>query len=154
MSNRDDRTQQSTEEGTTDTMRGPNPEERGKLVSALIVLVGLWMVLEALVVDLVAANLANDLLAGILLLAVGGYNYYRQMNERYGSVGAAAIAALIGLWILVAPFVFGSDPALTPINDNVGTWNNVIVGLITLGLGAYSAYKIRDWQQARMGTAA
>jgi len=152
MSNRNDRTQQST--ASTDATHGPNPKKRGKLVSALIALVGLWMILEVLVVDLVIANLVNDLLAGILLLAVGGYNYYRQMNEQYGSVGAAAVAALVGAWILVAPFVFGGEPALVPIDNNVGAWNNIVLGLIALALGAYSAYKIRDWQRIHMGTAA
>ncbi|MGQ4557165.1 SPW repeat domain-containing protein [Halobellus sp. GM3] len=129
------------------TERDRNPTERGKWISALIALVGLWMIAEGFLFDLTAAQLWNDAVIGLLLLAVGGYNYYRQANERFGSVGAASIAALIGLWIIVTPFVFGDGFAAGATGAAFGAWNDLLAGLITFALGAYSAYKFRNWQE-------
>lgn len=128
---------------TRERSRKPNPAEHGKWLSALIALIGAWLVLEAVIVDLAEAQLWNDLFIGVLLFAVGGYNFYRQMNEEHGSVGAAGMAALIGLWLVVSPFVFGAGMELAPIADNVGSLNNITVGLVTVVLGAFSAYRIR-----------
>jgi len=130
----------------------PNPNERGKWVSAAIAVLGLWMVIEPFLFDLVASQFWNDLIVGVFLLAVGGYNYYRQADEELGSVGAAAVAAVIGLWLLVAPFVFGAGSDVIEASV-LGFWNDVVVGLLVFALGAYSAYKIRDWRQSLRGTA-
>jgi hypothetical protein len=40
--------------------------------------------------------------------------------------------ALLGLWVLVAPFVFGVGAA--------AMWNDVIVGAAITGLGGYNGY--------------
>lgn len=126
------------------TEHGANPDESGKGISALIGLLGVWMILEAFLFDMVATQFWNDILVGALLLAVGGYNYYRQSNEEIGSVAAASVAALLGLWLVVAPFVLGAGfEAPEAINDLV-FWNDIVVGLVALLLGAYSAYQSRD----------
>lgn len=130
-----------------------NPGERGKWVSALIALLGVWMIVEALWFDLVAAQVWNDLVVGALLLAVGGYNYARRSDERVGSMGAAVLAALLGLWLIASPFMFGADAGLTEAINDAGFWNDVIVGLLALTLGAYSAYQARD-QRRRTRAAA
>jgi hypothetical protein len=153
MSNGDSVDRQSTadvEQGVASrTERGRNIEEHGKWVSALIALIGLWLVVETLVFDLSVAQLWNDLVVGALLLATGGYNYFRQRDEYFGSVGAAAIAALLGLWLVLAPFVFGTGRPGTEVGLNTAVWNDLVVGVITFALGAYSAYKIRDWRRSR-----
>jgi len=122
-----------------------NPGQRGMWISGLIALVGIWMIAEAFLFQLAGAQLWNDLAIGLLLLAVGGYNYYRQSNGRFGSVNAAAIAAVIGLWLIAAPFVFGGDAGA---GVAVGVWNDLVAGLVTFALGAYSAYKITNWRQS------
>jgi hypothetical protein len=133
-----------------ETVRRSNPDripsESSKWLSALIALVGIWMIAEAFLFELAGAQLWNDLAIGLLLLAVGGYNYYRQSNEQFGSVNAAAVAAVIGLWLIAAPFVF-SGGAGGSTGVAVGVWNDLVAGLVTFVLGAYSAYKIRNWQQ-------
>ena len=121
-----------------------NPTERGKGLSAVIAILGIWMVVEAFWFDLVAAQFWNDVLVGVLLLAVGGYNYYRRADEELGSVAAASVAALAGLWLIAAPFLFGADVGLTETTNNLAFWNDIVVGLIALVLGAYSAYTARD----------
>ena len=123
----------------------PNPEEEGKWISGLIALVGLWLVVEAFLFDfLLLGNVWNDAIVGVLLVALGGYNYYRRADEEPGSVAAAGLAALLGLWMVVSPFVYGLGEGWTVITTQIGFWNDVIVGLVVLALGVYSAYEARD----------
>ena len=121
-----------------------NPDESGKWISALIGLLGLWMIVQAFWLDIVPAQFWNDVIVGILLLAVGGYNYYRRSNERVGSVAAASVAALLGLWLIAAPFMLGADVGMTETTNDLAFWNDIVVGLLALVLGAYSAYEARE----------
>lgn len=130
--------------GTNRATNEYNPGNRGRLVSALIALLGVWMVVEALWFDLVAAQVWNDLVVGVLLLAAGGYNLSRRSDERVGSMGAAVFAALLGLWLVASPLMFGADTGLTEAINDAGFWNDVVVGLLALVLGAYSAYQVQD----------
>ena len=125
----------------------PNPNERGKWLSALIALLGGWMIVQALLVDLIASQFWNDILVGALLLAVGAYNYYRRADEEFGSIAAATLAALLGLWLIAAPFMFGADGGATETVNDLGFWNDILVGLAVTSLGAYSAYKARDYRE-------
>jgi len=141
-----------TDVGQTDAQRtdeyDPNPRERGKWISAIIAVLGLWMIAQAALVDLVATQFWNDVIVGLLLLAVGGYNYYRRSDEKLGNMAAAVLAALLGLWLVASPFMFGAQTFGSEAVNEIGFWNDIVVGLLALGLGAYSAYKIRDWSVA------
>jgi thiol:disulfide interchange protein len=130
----------------------PTPSEQGKWVSAVIALIGVWMLAEAFLFDVVPGQFWNDVIVGGLLLAVGGYNYYRRANEEIGSVGAAAVAALVGLWLVAAPFLFGAQAGLTEATNALAFWNDIVVGLLALGLGAYSAYEAREQREEVTGT--
>lgn len=125
----------------------PNPGERGKWLSAVIGLLGLWMLAQAVLFELAAGQFWNDVLVGALFLAVGAYNYYRRSDERLGNVAAASVAALVGLWLIAAPFVLGIDSGTTETANDLGFWNDVVVGLIAAVVGGYSAYKARDRRQ-------
>lgn len=116
-----------------------NPGERGKWISMLIALLGLWLLAEAIVLDVGDANFWNDVIIGAALVVLGGYNYYRRSDERFGSVSVGAFVALLGLWLLAAPFVL--DPEGAAAMDAIPFWNDVIVGMLALVLGAYSAYE-------------
>ena len=148
MSNRNrDRTDEPDDYEYDGDDYDPNPTERGKWISAIIALLGVWMILESVLFDIVATQFWNDIIVGALLLAVGGYNYYRRANEEIGSVAAAGVAALLGLWLIAAPFVLGADAGLTEATNDLAFWNDIVVGLIALGLGAYSAYEARDQRE-------
>lgn len=125
-----------------------NPDERGKWISALIALLGAWLIVEAVIFDLAATQFWNDVLVGALLLAVGVYNYYRRANERHADAGAATLAALLGLWLIAAPFVLGFGGGFAETTNDLGFWNDVAVGLLVFILGAYSAYAGRKRQRA------
>lgn len=143
--------ERTTNEPTTDrTGYDPNPTESGKWISAIIAVLGAWMIVQVVLFDIAVTQFWNDVLVGVLLLAVGGYNYYRRMNEEMGSVAAAAVAALLGLWLLAAPFVIGPDAGVTETTNAFAFWNDIVVGLLALVLGAYSAYEARgDRREAR-----
>lgn len=130
-----------------------NPAERGKWLSGIIALVGAWMILQGFLFDMVLSQFWNDIIVGALLLAVGGYNYFRRGNDKIGSVGAAAIAALLGLWLIAAPFLLGTQGGLTEAANPLTFWNDIVVGVIALGLGAYSAYAAHDQKQDTRGLA-
>lgn len=121
-----------------------NPAQRGKWLSAVVGLLGVWMVVQAALFDLVAAQFWNDVVVGALLIALGGYNYYRRSDELVGNVGVASLVALLGLWLVAAPFVLGPDAGLTETADALPFWNDVVAGLLALVLGAYSAYQASE----------
>ncbi|WP_436344189.1 SPW repeat domain-containing protein [Natronorubrum sp. FCH18a] len=122
----------------------PNPDKRGLWLSAIIAVLGGWMVVQAVAFDLAASQFWNAVFAGAALLAVGAYNSYRRSKAEFGSAGLAVFAALVGLWLVAAPFLIGPGEGIVAAQSDVGAWNDVVVGLLTLGLGLYSASKIRD----------
>jgi hypothetical protein len=128
-----------------------NPGEQGKWISALIAIAGLWLVGEAIFVDFLLEESVilgiedfwNDLIVGIALIVLGGYNYNRRTNETLGSAGAAGLAALLGLWLIVSPFALGIEVNIAEITPELGFWHDVVVGLLVFGLSVYSVYETR-----------
>jgi drug/metabolite transporter (DMT)-like permease len=143
--------QTSNDDEVTRTRRETrtNHGERGKWISILLALLGLWMILQALLLDLSTAQFWNDIAVGAILLAVGGYNFTRRTDEQLGSIGAALIAALVGLWLVAAPFVLGPDAGFMETANDIGVWNDIAVGLLALALGAYSAYVVNEKRERR-----
>lgn len=122
----------------------PNPDERGAWISAAVGLLGVAVLVQALVLELTAGQFWNDVLVGTTLLVAGAYNYYRRSNEEFGSIGVASLVALVGLWLVASPFLLGTGAGVAETASEVGFWTDVVVGLLALGLGTYSAYAIRD----------
>ena len=146
MSNRDTDAEYDMERDV-DADMDPNPYERGKWLSGIIALLGVWMLLEAFLFDIVASQFWNDVIVGALLLVVGGYNYSRRGSDEVGSVAAAAIAALAGLWLVAAPFMFGWGGGTTEAVNALAFWNDIVVGLLALAIGAFSAYAAHDQKE-------
>ncbi len=105
------------------------------------------MIVQALLLELTAAQFWNDILIGALLVGVGGYNYSRRADERFANTAVSLIAVAAGLWLIAAPFVLGADTGLTETANELGFYNDIAVGLLAVGLGAYSAYQARDHQE-------
>lgn len=124
---------------------GPNPDERGTWLAAAVGLLGAALLLEAVVLDLVASQFWNDVLVGATLLVSGAYNYSRRSNEELGSLGVAVLVALLGCWLVASPFLFGAGTAagVAETASDLGFWTDIVVGLLALGLGTYSAVEIR-----------
>ncbi len=123
---------------------GPNPDEDGKWLSAVVGLLGVVLIAVTVVLEPVASQFWNDVLLGATLLVAGAYNYYRRSSEELGSLGVAVLVALLGLWLVASPFLFGGDAGVVEAATDLGFWTDIVVGLLALGLGVYSAAEIRD----------
>ncbi|WP_121742084.1 SPW repeat protein [Natronorubrum halophilum] len=102
-------------------------------VSALVALVGLYLVASPFIFEATDAATWNDTLVGTGIFLLGGYNFYRMSRDRLASVGVASLAILLGLWAVVSPYVIdmGSSELAT------GT---TISGVVVALLAAYNAY--------------
>ena len=120
---RTDRTDE-TDQLNTDTMQW---------LSALIALVGLYIVASPFLFEATEAAIWNNTLVGTGIFLLGGYNFYRLSKDRLASTAIASLAVLLGLWTLASPFFIemGSNELAT------GT---AISGAIVAGLAAYNAY--------------
>lgn len=108
---------------------------------AINVLLGLWLIVEAFWFELPVANFWNDLIIGVAVVVLAGYNYYRVSDDDPLSVGGASLVALLGLWMIVAPFVF-------EVPTEAAFWNDVVVGALVALIAGYSAYEARDVEAA------
>jgi len=111
-----------------------------KLLAGLASLFGAWIALSPFVYGDVADGISlaaagwNNVIVGTAIFLVAGANFYRLSKERNVSRAAAGLVALLGLWLLIAPF----------ITFTMGTgmfWSTVVSGLIVAAIGAYNAYK-------------
>ncbi|MFC7197529.1 SPW repeat protein [Halosimplex aquaticum] len=102
------------------------------------------MLAQSFLLDPIAGNFWSDVIVGAALVVLGGYNYYRRANEKLGSVGVGAFVALLGLWLIATPFILGSTEGTAAVETDIEFWNDIVVGLLTFLLGAYSAYEARD----------
>ncbi|MFC7009141.1 SPW repeat protein [Halalkalicoccus salilacus] len=102
-------------------------------LSAIAALIGLYLVASPFIFEATETAIWNNTLVGTAIFLLGGYNFYRLSKDRLGSGGIAVLAALLGLWALVSPYVIemGSTELAT---------STVISGLIVAVLSAYSAY--------------
>lgn len=51
---------------------------------------------------------------------------------------ASWLAALVGLWVLVSPFVLSG-----PFTSGTAMWSNVVAGIVVFVLAAFAAYELR-----------
>lgn len=121
----------------------PNRSQRGKWVSALVAVLGLWMIIQPFLFEMTAANFWNGVIIGIALVVLGGYNFYRRAGHQFGSVSVGVFVALLGIWIVASPYVFGIGEGVAEATGAT-FWNAIIVGAIVFLLGAYSAYEARE----------
>ncbi|WP_222918807.1 hypothetical protein [Natrinema sp. SYSU A 869] len=129
--------------GRDRTPHEPNSAERGTWIAAVVGLLGLVLLAEAVVLELAASQFWNDVLVGATLLLAGAYNYFRRSNREFGSLGVASLVALLGLWLAATPFLLGTGLGVTETTSDIGVWIDIVVGLVAFGLGSYSAYTIR-----------
>lgn len=129
-------TEQPSDAGTTQK----TTEHRDRLntdmmqwVSALAALAGLGLVAAPFVFEATDTATWNNTITGTAIFLTAGYNFYRLSKDRLASVGAAALAALLGVWALVSPYVIemgSSELARTTMG----------LGVIIAALSAYNAY--------------
>ncbi|WP_135819966.1 SPW repeat protein [Halostella litorea] len=118
-----------------------------KLLAGLASLIGLWVVIAPFIYGDVSGDTLdalgwNNVIVGAAIFLVAGYNYYRMSKGLNVSEAAAGLVALLGLWLVVAPFV-AFDTTFELLSSTA------ISGLVVAAIGAYNAYKGRQASDRR-----
>ena len=101
-----------------------------KTASGLNIVAALWLIVAPFLLDYaVQAARWNDIIVGVLVLALA---WGRGSNPRFAP-GLSWTNVLLGIWLVVAPFVLRYSVHPVPL------WNDVIVGVIVASLAAWSA---------------
>lgn len=122
---------------TTTTTRGDGP---GGYVSAVTALIGGWIVISAFLYSPPAANFWNDVIVGAAIGIIAGYNAFKTSDVEGINTGAASLVALLGLWMIIAPFVF-------EVFTDAAFWSDVVSGALVAVLAGYNAYQARSTER-------
>ena len=116
--------------------------------SGINLVVGLWLIVAPFLLgyDEIQAALWNDILVGLIVAAFAVARVARPLMNP----SLSWINALLGLWLVVAPFVlaYAGQVEAFAVEGAIGgaqtaMWNDIIVGVIILMLGVWSALSSR-----------
>lgn len=97
--------------------------------SVFVGLGGIWMMVTPIVIDHGVYPWWSDVAAGAVLLALSVFQVARPGRSARLSAGAA----VVGAWLVVAPFALG-------FHDQFGVaWNDMIIGSLVVLLSAVNA---------------
>lgn len=105
-----------------------------KSASGFNLLLGLWLIIAPFLLSYAtSASRGNDITIGIIVALLAAF----RLLGVYRAAWLSWLNALLGIWLIIAPFVlrYGSSSAL---------WNDVIVGLFIAFLGLWSATASRS----------
>ena len=104
----------------------PN-ESQVKVASGLNVFAGMYLLLSSLINRVNGGNQLNGVVFGIIAVILAS----TRMSGKAGP-WAGWIDAAIGIWVIFAPWVYGYAGV-------AWMWNAIVVGVIMVGLGIWSA---------------
>lgn len=106
---------------------------RGQVITAsgLDVLAGIWLIISPFVLGFqdIRNATSNDVIFGIIIVILAAIRFF----GAYAVSSLSWIVALIGLWILVSPWVLAYFVNGTPL------WNNIITGIVIIVLACWGA---------------
>lgn len=101
--------------------------------STLNIVAGALILLVPFFTNAAGAALWSNLLAGIAVIALAGYNVYAAGQRHAGRVFGPALANVaIGLWVLASGFLLAAPAAYM-------TWN-VVLGVVLAAAAGYNTY--------------
>lgn len=100
-----------------------------KLASGLNVLAGIWEIIAPFVLGYSSNSTAttNDVIVGIIVAVLAAIRFF----GAYAAAWLSWVNAVLGLWLIAAPFVLHYG--------GTARTNDIIVGIIMAVLGAWSA---------------
>ncbi|SIR80839.1 SPW repeat-containing protein [Haladaptatus litoreus] len=114
-----------------------------KWLSGFVSLVGAWIFISSFIYPAMSiTSYWNNIIIGAAIFLVAGYNYYRMTKGLTASIGSSSFVALLGLWMILVPFVMTVGAAF---------WSDIISGAIVAVIAGYNAYAGRE---ARAGAPA
>ncbi len=105
--------------------------DQGSVASALNVLAGIWLIVSPWIYTVASAQnggVWNSVIVGIVITFFAASRFLGSYDRTLSWLNA-----LLGLWMIVSPWVYGYSGA------SGFTWNSVIVGIIVAILGTWSA---------------
>ncbi|WP_339105972.1 SPW repeat protein [Haloterrigena salinisoli] len=97
-------------------------------------LLGCWLIAAPFVFAVTGVARWNDILVGTAVALVAGYNYASVRSRRSASATGAGLVAILGCWLVVAPFTLGLEgPAL---------WSDIVAGTVMTSFGGYNVYSL------------
>lgn len=108
-----------------------------KVASGLSLLAGLWIIISAWVFGDIytSGNAWNSIVIGAVIAVSSAIRFFSPRS----AVGLSWINALLGIWMIISPWVYGYAST-----NEARTWNSVIFGMIVLILGVWSATATRE----------
>ncbi len=116
-----------------------------KTLSWIIAVAGLWEIVAPFIFGMTAttAFLWDAIIVGLALVVFG---VWAALSNQENTVKYLNwINAVLGLWLIIAPFVLSYSSAATAM------WNDIVIGLVALVLGAWAALAVGSQGQQPMG---
>ncbi len=116
-----------------------------KTLSWIIALAGLWEIVAPFIFGMTAttAFLWDAIIVGLALVVFGAWAALSDQETTVKYLNW--INAVLGLWLIIAPFVLSYSSAAAAM------WNDIIIGLVALVLGAWAALAVGSQGQQPMG---
>lgn len=119
----------------------------GKWASWLAAVVGVWVIVSPFVLSgsiTTGTAMWSNVVAGVVitvLAAYGAYSIRSAVDPGANALGewSGWITGLVGIWIIVSPFVLSGSIAAGPV-----MWSNVAAGLVAVVLAAYAGYSFHS----------
>lgn len=108
-------------------MRSPT-----RWITAANGVLGLWLIAAPFVLTAPRINRWNDIVSGTIIVSLAGYNLHRERGQKSVDHRAAVINGILGGWLVVAPFVYGTS--------GMPLWNDVSIGVLVTSFAGYNAY--------------
>jgi hypothetical protein len=112
---------------------------QAKLASGLNVLAGLYLMLSSAINGVSSGNKANGVVCGAIVVVLAAQRLVGKARA-----WAGWIDAVIGVWIIFAPWVYSYA-------GEAWMWNDIVSGVIIVAFGIWSATAGEDTMGARLG---
>ena len=111
--------------------RGDRHYGQVRFASGINIIAGIWTIISPWVYGFYngVGNVWNSVIVGIVIAIFAAIRFFGTA----GTVWLSWINALLGIWLILSPWIYG-------FTDNTGRkWNSVIVGIVVLVLSIWSA---------------
>jgi len=98
-----------------------------KIASGINFLAGVYLLISAWIAAPSSGSRANGIIFGIIVAILAATRYAESAGP-----WASWLNALIGIWLIISPWVYGYA-------GDAWMWNSIVVGIIMLVLGAWGA---------------
>ncbi len=105
-----------------------------KVLSWITVVLGVWLIIAPFILTFPSmVAMWNSIIVGVIVLIL---SWIRAANPA-SSPGLSWINAILGLWLIVAPFV------LRMVSSTSARWNDIVLGIAVIVFSVWAALATR-----------